>query len=95
MDKEMLDILNDLSKKPTTELALKIMELSSENLILEQQCKRQKEVIDKANKKLNNFIDCCKAEKLESGSDYIHHQYWDMFERFNKQIKDILKEVSE
>lgn len=48
MDKEMLDILNDLSKKPTTELALKIMELSSENLILEQQCKKQKEVIDKA-----------------------------------------------
>ena len=47
MDKEMLDILNDLSKKPTTELALQIMELSGENLILEQQCKKQKEVIDK------------------------------------------------
>lgn len=62
---------------------------------LEQLVEKQKEVIDKANKKLNNFIDCCKAEKLESGSDYIHHQYWDMFERFNKQIKDILKEVSE
>lgn len=43
----MLDILNDLSKKPTTELALQIMELSSENLILEQQCQKQKEVIDK------------------------------------------------
>lgn len=62
---------------------------------LKIQLKKQKEAIDKANKKLNNFIDCCKAEKLESGSDYIHHQYWDMFERFNKQIKDILKEVSE
>lgn len=48
MDKEMLDILNDLSKKPTTELALQIMELSSENLILEQKCQKQKEVIDKA-----------------------------------------------
>lgn len=47
MDKEMLDILNDLSKKPTTRLALQIMELSSENLILEQQCKKQKEAIDK------------------------------------------------
>lgn len=69
--------------------------LEKQNKQLQQQCKRQKEVIDKANKKLNNFIDCCKAEKLESGSDYIHHQYWDMFERFNKQIKDILKEVSE
>ena len=54
---------------------------------------KQKEVIDKANKKLNNFIGCCKAEKLESGNDYIHRKYWDMFERFNKQIKDILKEV--
>ena len=64
-------------------------------LELQEENKKQKEVIDKVNKKLNNFIDCCKAEKLESGSDYIHHQYWNMFERFNKQIKDILKEVSE
>jgi hypothetical protein len=71
------------------------VDLITKYMFLEQQCKKQKEVIDKANKKLNNFIDCCKAEKLESGSDYIHHQYWDMFERFNKQIKDILKEVSE
>lgn len=47
MDKEMLDILNVLSKKPTTELALQIMELSGENLILEQQCQKQKEVIAK------------------------------------------------
>lgn len=47
MNKEMLEIVNDLSKKPTTELALQIMELSSENLILEQQCRKQKEVIDK------------------------------------------------
>jgi hypothetical protein len=62
---------------------------------IQSQLKKQKEVIDKANKKLNNFIGCCKAEKLESGSDYIHHQYWDMFERFNKQIKGILKEASE
>ena len=61
--------------------------------LLKKENKKYKEVIDKANKKLNNFIECCKAEKLESGSDYLHHQYWDMFERFNKQIKDILKEV--
>nr|DAI31643.1 MAG TPA: hypothetical protein [Caudoviricetes sp.] len=71
------------------------VDLITKYMFLEQQCKKQQEVIDKANKKLNNFIDCCKAEKLESGSDYIHHQYWDMFERFNKQIKDILKEVLE
>ena len=46
MDKEMLDIVNDLSKKPTTELALQIMELSSENLILEQQCKKLQEELE-------------------------------------------------
>lgn len=60
---------------------------------LQHQNQKYKEIIDKANNKLNSFIECCKAEKLESGSDYLHHQYWDMFERFNKQIKDILKEV--
>ena len=70
-------------------------ELFNEMVNWKEESNKQKEVIDKVNKKLNNFIECCKAEKLESGSDYIHHQYWDMFERFNKQIKDILKEVSE
>ena len=55
MNKEMLDILNDLSKKPTTELALQIMELSGENLILEQQVKKQKEIIDKAVLELVNI----------------------------------------
>lgn len=70
-------------------------ELFNEMVNWKEESKKQKEVINEANKKLNNFIECCKAEKLESGSDYIHHQYWDMFERFNKQIKDILKKVSE
>ena len=70
-------------------------ELFNEMINWKEESQRQKEVINEANKKLNNFIDCCKAKKLESGSDYIHHQYWDMFERFNKQVKDILNEVSE
>ena len=68
-------------------------ELFNEMINWKEESNKQKEVMDKANKKLNNFIECCKAEKLESGNDYIHHQYWDMFERFNKQVKDILKEV--
>ena len=89
-----------MSKEETRKRAKELLnenqvDLITKYMFLEQQCKKQKEVIDKANKKLNNFIDCCKAEKLESGSDYIHHQYWDMFERFNKQVKDILNEVSE
>lgn len=68
-------------------------ELFNEMENWKQDTQKYKEVIDKANKKLNSFIECCKAEKLESGSDYLHHSYWNMFERFNKQIKDILKEV--
>ena len=82
----MLDILNDLSKKPTTELALQIMELSSENLILEQQCKRQKEAIDKA------------IEYIEK--DYYSKNTFDIDNigmSTNKllQVRNILKEVSE
>ena len=77
MNKEMLDILNDLSKKPTTELALQIMELSSENLILEQKCKKQKEVIDKA----IEYIKSCKT-------DYSPYELSDYNVR---QILEILK----
>lgn len=76
----------DLPMTKFSKLSTYIRQLDKEN-------QKYKEVIDKANNKLNSFIECCKAEKLESGSDYLHHSYWDMFERFNKQIKDILKEV--
>lgn len=80
MEKEMLDILNDLTKKPTTELALQIMELSSENLIFEQQCKKQKEVINK----INLII---KGVACGGSEDYY-------MEKFSK-INELLKEVSE
>lgn len=86
MNKEMLDILNDLSKKPTTELALQIMELSSENLILEQQCKKQKEVIDKAINDLNIILEIVREQP--SGSDC-----W-IINRLEAN-KKMLKEVSE
>ena len=80
MDKEMLDILNDLSKKPTTELALQIMELSSENLILEQQVKKQKEVI-------NNAIEYINA-------DYVNGRIDGLSWLEVRNLLDILKEVS-
>ena len=86
MNKEMLDILNDLSKKPTTELALQIMELSGENLILEQQCKKQKEVIDKITDLIKQYGKY-DGEKCTRG-----FQMWSA--DFNK-ILDMLKEVSE
>lgn len=84
MNKEMLDIVNDLSKKPTTELALQIMELSSENLILEQQVKKQKEVIDKA------------IEYIENNTYFMDNLVKTMiFKDFSNKLLDILKEVSE
>ena len=87
MDKEMLDIVNDLSKKPTTELVLKIMELSGENLILEQQCEKQKEVIDKAIETLEKGITFC-----ENDSQGIYNKCNISINR-EKKVLDILKEV--
>lgn len=81
MDKEMLYILNVLSKKPTTELALQIMELSGENLILEQQCKKQKEVIAKIYELIKQHIR--KDEFLELNE-------WQ-----TRDLLKLLKEVSE
>ena len=81
MDKEMLDILNDLSKKSTTELALQIMELSSENLILEQQCKKQKEVIDDCKEDISNLLDIinknCNELKCTSDEWLVIQKYQD------------------
>lgn len=79
----MLDILNVLSKKPTTELALQIMELSGENLILEQQCKKQKEVIDRA----INFL-----EKWGEEPDADMYIQMKEYKEFNELLK-ILNEV--
>lgn len=95
----MLDILNVLSKKPTTELALQIMELSGENLILEQQCKKQKEVIDKVNNYIDNYdvfkvfsfplMKKWEENQVKSSIDY------EFKTSLIKDLKDILKEVSE
>lgn len=84
------DIIYDYYK--CEEKLIEKIGIEHENYELKQENKKQKEVINKAIDKLNSFIKCCKAEKLESASDYLHNSYWDMFERFNKQIKDILKE---
>ena len=83
MNKEMLDILNDLSKKPTTGLALQIMELSSENLILEQQCKKQKEAIDKAIEYINSSDISINIRKTDGSFDYVS----------TDELLDILKEA--
>ena len=79
MNKEMLAIVNDLSKKPTTELALQVMELAGENLILEQENKKYKEVIDKVKEWVKDWT----------------HGANDWFEEDSKpsELLDILKEV--
>lgn len=88
MDKEMLDIVNDLSKKPTTELALQIMELSSENLILEQQCKKQKEIINKATEYIK--------ERFYFNEETGEYSLLHTIDKDNiKELLDILNEVSE
>lgn len=94
----MLDILNVLSKKPTTELALQIMELSGENLILEQQCKKQKEVIDKINNYIDNY-DVFKVFSFPLMKKYEENQVkssidYEFKTSLIKDLKDILKEVS-
>lgn len=87
MDKEMLDILNDLSKKPTTELALQIMELSGENLILEQQCRKQKEIINKATEYIK--------ERFYFNEETGEYSLLHTFDKCNvKELLDILNEVS-
>ena len=90
MDKEILDIIDSLSKKPITELALQIMKLSSKNLILEQQCKKQKEVIDNAVKYISN-------KKAIINTDVI--RIFDLFEideqGYTDELLKILNEVSE
>ena len=101
MNKEMLDILNDLSKKPTTELALQIMELSGENLILEQQCKKQKEVIDKLKKYLKEDVEeerkylYKKSDKFFEGKDFGDKGYGcaiQCVQAIQDHLLDILKE---
>ena len=91
MDKEMLDIVNDLSKKPTTELVLKIMELSGENLILEQQCKKQKEIIDKAIEYIKHY------ETIRGYYEYEECGYdeYNYEEDLKEELLDILKESGE
>lgn len=104
MNKEMLDILNDLSKKPTTELALQIMELSSENLILEQQVKKQKEEIERQKyllreqgaelKKLYSEIGKLQ-ERIKKAIEYLEAPNRDNFDYSKAKLLDILNEVLE
>nr|DAW20950.1 MAG TPA: hypothetical protein [Caudoviricetes sp.] len=89
MNKELLDIADDLSNKPTTELALQIMELCGENLILEQQVKKQKEVIDRIlneTKETRNILNNNRDDNMLSKSCLLSYL---------EIVEDLLEEVSE
>lgn len=95
MNKEMLKILDDLLKKSTTELTLQIMELSSENLILEQQCRKQKEVIDKIKSLIKSKDNGTCIHDNERRGAYTFILDFDEAREFVWNLEDILKEVSE
>jgi tRNA 2-selenouridine synthase SelU len=58
---------------------------------LEQQVKKQKEVIDKVNKLINHYL----KNTDESGSYVETNTRWKLIPEILKELLDILKEVSE
>lgn len=56
---------------------------------LEQQCKKQKEVIDKVNKLINHYL----KNTDESGSYVETNTRWKLIPEILKELLDILKEV--
>ena len=55
---------------------------------LEQQCKKQKEVIDKLNNKINSLITCEDKPKED-----IIYPHWEICNETKQEMLDILKEV--
>lgn len=53
MNKELLNIVKELSEKPTTELALQFMELTADNIIKDKEIYRLNNIINEA----INYID--------------------------------------
>lgn len=84
MSKEILEIINELLKKPTTELILQLMGLSAEYLILEHQYNKQKEIIDKSIKYIQSHQIVFRDATLEETEEWFNQFYID--------VLDILKE---
>ena len=55
MNKEMLNILNDLSKRETTNLALNVMELTADNLAKDQEIERLNNIINETREEIDNW----------------------------------------
>lgn len=68
------------------------VDLITKYMFLEQQCKKQKEVIDKTIEYINKY------QSIEAYYEYIDEYGYDEYnydEDFKKELLDILKEVSE
>lgn len=46
MNKEILDTLDDLSKRPTTELAMRLMETTVDNMAKDKELDKYKNIVD-------------------------------------------------
>lgn len=64
MNKEILNTLEDLSKKPTTELAMRLMETIADNMAKDKELERYKSIADEIINKFENFIETTEYEKI-------------------------------
>ncbi len=56
MNKELLNIVKELSEKPTTELALQFMELNADNIIKDKEIQRLNNIINEAKEECKSVI---------------------------------------
>lgn len=53
MNEEILDTLNELTKKPITELAMSYMEVVADNIVKDKEIARLNKIIDELEKTIN------------------------------------------
>lgn len=83
MNKEMLNTLEELSKKETTDLALTVMELTADNLIKDKEIQRLNNIIDELEKNVDEALTSKDGER-----------YAGYYMAYN-QIKNRIKELKE
>lgn len=66
MNKEILDTLDDLSKRPTTELAMRLMETTVDNMAKDKELDKYKNIVDKTNWWLEEMLKQAKSEETKA-----------------------------
>ena len=94
MDKEELDLLESVFTLAIGECAYNdinnIQKLEYKIKTINNLCKKQKEVIDKLNNKINSLKTCEDKPKED-----IIYPHWEICNETKQEMLDILKEVSE